>query len=188
VVYKYPSFHEGHVQPRYYAPPPKGPSAVWGLLGFLVALGILYLAFVAAPQQYTAGQAAAIGLAAIAVGGFITRKGKRGAVLGFLLLFLPLMLLGIALVGAGLSSTDDGSAGDGIGGIAEAFGEALGRTIVIGLGLALIIISFIAGGLGAIIGGISGWTSGKLFPAGRGEYPVEQHPSFDGTGPPPPRY
>jgi hypothetical protein len=144
--------------------PIQGPSRLWGLLGLLVAVAIVYGTLVANPGQYTFQQAVGIGLAAIAIGGFISRRGKRGALLGFFLPFLPLLILGLIFLSAGLTAGGDGGSGDGIGALAEAFGQAIGTVVIIALGVALIIASFIAGFVGAIVGGLAGWISGKLFP------------------------
>ncbi|MFQ5838833.1 MAG: hypothetical protein ACE5HJ_08665 [Thermoplasmata archaeon] len=173
--------------PAMYAPRKKGRG--WGFLGFLVAVAILFFTFSYGPQAYTTEQAGMIALGAIFIGGFITRRGKGGAILGFVLLFVPLLIIGILLFAAGISSGSGGDYSEGIPGIAQAFGEALGRTLIVAIGLVLIIASFILGAVGAVIGGIAGWISGKIFPLEREDhrYAYAQNPEQRGFPPPPPR-
>lgn len=172
--------------PGYY-PPPKPPGRIYGVLGFLAALGILYAAFYLSPGAYPLDQAALIGLGAIFAGGFISRAGKRGATIGFLLLFLPLLLAGILLFVAALLGPIPDVA-PGLPGVVEGFATGIGRGVVASLGLALIIVAFIAGFIGALVGGIAGLISGKLFPLGsRAEDAAYdeswQYPPGQGGGP-----
>ncbi|MFQ6013764.1 MAG: hypothetical protein ACE5LS_09055 [Thermoplasmata archaeon] len=154
----------GYPYPGYYAPP-KPPGRGYGVLGFLAALGILYAAFYLSPGTYPLNQAALIAFGAIFVGGFISRGGKRGALVGFFLLFLPLLLFGILLFAAALLGPIADVA-PGLPGVFEGLAIGIGRGVVAAVGLALIIAGFVAGLVGALVGGIAGLISGKLFPLG----------------------
>ncbi|MFQ5919660.1 MAG: hypothetical protein ACE5I4_06405 [Thermoplasmata archaeon] len=171
-----------------YYPRPKTPGRGFGVLGFFAALGILYAAFYLSPATYPLEQTVLIGVGAIFVGGFISRGGKRGATVGFLLLFLPLLLMGVLFFGAAF-----------LGPIAEivpalpsqfeSLALGIGRGMVGALGLALIVAGFVAGIVGALIAGIGGLISGKLFPvtprAEEPAYPDQpwEYPPGQGGGP-----
>jgi hypothetical protein len=96
-----------------------------------------------------------VALGAIFLGGFIARKGTRGALLGFLVFFGPLMALGIiVLMGA-------------VGAAGSAQGLAtLGPVIGAVAGIMLIGLAFVGGIIGLIVAGIAGWISGRIFPIG----------------------
>ncbi|MFQ5908502.1 MAG: hypothetical protein ACE5JE_06740 [Thermoplasmata archaeon] len=150
--------------PGYY-PQPKAPGRGFGVLGFFAALGILYLAFYMSPVAFPLDQAVLIGVGAVFAGGFISRGGKRGATVGFLLLFLPLFVMGILFFAAAFL----GPVGDmvpSLPGVLEGLALGIGRGVVASLGLALIVAGFVVGLLGALIGGVGGLISGKLFPLG----------------------
>ncbi|MDX1534378.1 MAG: hypothetical protein R3291_02020 [Thermoplasmata archaeon] len=177
----------GYPYPGYYAPP-KTPGRGYGVLGFFAALGILYLAFYLSPTSYPLEQALLIGVGAIFVGGFISRGGKRGATVGFLLLFLPLLLMGILFFGAAFL----GPVADIVPALPSEFENlavGLGRGMVGALGLALIVAGFVAGIVGALIAGIGGLISGKLFPltprTDETPYPEQpwEYPPGQGGGP-----
>lgn len=133
---------------------PRGGGLFW-LLGFVVSGAILYYFFVYAPGAYTATQALLIALGAVFLGGALTRRGKRGAVVGFLVFFAPLMALGVLLlVGAA-----------GAAGQAEGL-EALGPVIGAVAGVMLLGLAFVAGLIGLVVAGIGGWIAGKIAPLG----------------------
>lgn len=121
----------------------------------MASSAILYYFFMYAPGAYTAQDILLIALGAIFLGGFITRKGTRGALLGFLVFFVPLMAFGVMLLmGA-------------VGAAGEAQGlEALGPVIGAAAGIILIGTAIVAGIIGLIVAGIAGWISGKIFPIG----------------------
>ncbi len=163
------------------------PGRGYGVLGFLAALGILYAAFYAFPTAYPLEQTLLIGVGAVFVGGFISRGGKRGAKVGFLLLFLPLLMVGILLFGAAF-----------LGPVAEvvpplpsqfeSLALGIGRGMVPTDGLALIGAGFVAGIIGALIAGVGGLISGRLFPlTPRTEEGVDEedweYPPGQGSGP-----
>ncbi len=152
----------GYPTPEYYAQP-KTPGRGYGVLGFLAALGILYTAFYLFPTAYPLEQAVLIGVGAIFVGGFISRGGKRGAKVGFLLLFLPLLMVGILLFGAAFL----GPVAEVVPPLPSEFERlalGIGQGMVATIGLALIISGFVAGIVGALIAGVGGLISGKVFP------------------------
>lgn len=133
---------------------PKGGALFW-LLGFVAPAAILYYFFVYSTAVYTAQDILIIALGAIFLGGFITRKGTRGALVGFLVFCGPLLALGVMLLVGAL-----GSAG-------EAQGlEALGPIIGTAAGFILIGTAIVAGIIGLIVAGFAGWISGKIFPLG----------------------
>lgn len=175
------------MEPSYYTPAPQPKGTVWGLIGFLVAIVILYFVFIYAPFTSTTTEAALVGLGVIFAGGFISRKGKRGALIGFLILFLPLLTAGILLVLAGLGATSDSSS-QGLPGVFEGLAQGLAIVVVATLGVILIVASFIIGGIGAIVGGIGGWIGGKVLPFQRPEsaQEYEEYPYMGGYPPPPP--
>ena len=142
---------------------PRTPGRGYGALGFFAALGILYLAFYLAPTAYPLEQAVLIGVGAIFVGGFLSRGGKRGATVGFLLLFLPLFFFGILLFAAAFLGPV-AEVVPPLPGVFEGLALGLGRGLVASVGLALIVAGFIVGLVGALIGGVGGLTSGKIFP------------------------
>ncbi len=96
-----------------------------------------------------------IALGAVFLGGFIARKGTRGALLGFLVFFGPLMALAVILL-IGVA---------GVAGTAEGL-ETLVPLIGAAAGIMLIGLALAAGIIGLIVGGIAGWISGKVFPIG----------------------
>ncbi|MFQ5987131.1 MAG: hypothetical protein ACE5KQ_07215, partial [Thermoplasmata archaeon] len=140
--------------PEFYARP-KTPGRVYGVLGFFAALGILYLAFYLMPGAYPLEQAALIGVGAIFAGGFISRGGKRGATVGFLLLFLPLFIFGILLFAAAFLGPV-AEVAPALPGVFEGLVLGLGRGLVASVGLALIVVGFIVGLVGALVGGMGG--------------------------------
>ncbi len=170
-----------------YDPRPRTPGRGYGVLGFLAALGILYVVFYFSPTAYPLEQAALIGVGAIFVGGFISRGGKRGAKVGFLLLFLPLLLVGILLFGAAFLGPV-AEVAPALPGVFEGLALGLGQGLVASVGLALIVAGFIVGLVGALIGGVGGLISGKIFPLmarteeGAYEQPWE-YPPGQGGGP-----
>ncbi|MEE9592727.1 MAG: hypothetical protein V3W28_04005 [Thermoplasmata archaeon] len=172
--------------PGYY-PRPKAAGRGYGVLGFFAALGILYLAFYMMPMAFPLEQAVLIGVGAVFAGGFISRGGKRGATVGFLLLFLPLFFFGILLfAGAFLGPVAEIS--PGLPGVFEGLAVGIGTGLVASVGLALIVAGFIAGLIGALVAGIGGLISGKLFPVGgrSEEGAIEQswdNPPGQGGGP-----
>ncbi len=176
----------GYPSAEYYAQP-KTPGRGYGVLGFLAALGILYVAFYLAPTAYPFEQAALIGVGAIFVGGFISRGGKRGATVGFLLLFLPLLMVGILLFGAAFL----GPVAEVVPPLPSEFERlalGIGQGMVATIGLALIVAGFVAGIIGALIAGVGGLISGKVFPLKprSEEAPYEQpweYPPGEGGGP-----
>lgn len=161
-------------------------SRAWGLLGFLVALGSLYALFALGPQRFgfpadlTQATLAVVGL--VFLGGFLSRKGKRGAVVGFLVPFLPLFLLGILLLVTSLGLFGALS----IGTVPEPVGaleETLGGVFPAVAGLAFILGAFLTGAVGLAVGGLGGWVAGKVWrPGGRtdsedwDDIPVESWP------------
>ncbi len=146
-----------------YYPRPRSPGRGYGVLGFLAALGILYAAFYLSPMAYPLEQAVLIGVGAVFLGGFISRNGKRGATVGFLLLFLPLLLVGILMFGAAFLGPI-AEVAPALPGVFEGLALDLGRGLVASVGLALIVASFILGLVGALIGGVAGLISGKVLP------------------------
>lgn len=172
--------------PGYFSPP-KAPGRGYGVLGFFAALGILYAAFYLYPNAFSLDQAVLIGVGAIFVGGFISRGGKRGATVGFMILFLPLLITGVLLFGAAFL----GPIADVVPSLPsqlENLATGIGRGIVGSIGLLLIIAGFVAGLIGALIAGIGGLISGKLFPLmpRMEEVPQEQpweYPPGQGGGP-----
>lgn len=168
----------------YASTPARRPRGTrWLLAGLGGGAGVLYLGVVAgylANPDYVA----LVGLVAVLVGGALARGGKRGAVVGFLVLFVPLLLLGILFLLAALGW---------LGGVvawgpAETFAEsvALAWGAVVGLlfgllGLVLIVVAFIAGVVGLVIGGVVGWISGKVLPVGGRIREEEDYGSWDET-------
>ncbi len=133
---------------------PKGGGLFW-LLGFVASAAIIYYFFIFAARPYTMTEVLLIALGAVLLGGAISRKGTRGALLGFLVFFVPLMSLGVILL-------------IGVAGIA---GQAEGLEVIVPLigtaaGILLIGFGVAAGFVGLIVGGIGGWISGKILPIG----------------------
>ncbi len=166
-------------------PQARTPGRGYGVLGFLAALGILYAAFYLSPTAYPLELAWLIGVGAIFVGGFISRGGKRGASVGFLLLFLPLLLVGILLFGAAFVGPV-AEVVPALPGVFERLALGLGQGLVASVGLALIVAGFIVGLVGALIGGVGGLISGRIFPLtpraeeGADEQPWEYPPGQGG--------
>ncbi len=133
-------------------PQRRGGGLFW-LLGLIVASVILYYFFLYAPREYTLSEGALVALGAAFAGGFISRKGLRGALLGFLVLFLPLIVLGVMILMGSI-----GAAGEveGVGVVIPVI-TAIAGIILIGFAFAL-------GFAGLFVGGIGGWIAGKIFP------------------------
>ncbi len=142
--------YDAYIQPTYRER--RGGAGFW-FLGLAAASAILYYFFVYAPRQYTTQEFMLIGLGALFAGGFIARKGTRGALLGFLLPFVPLLVLGILVLMGSLSGAGDAQ---GL--------EVLGPVIGVVAGAVLLGMAFVAGIIGLLVGGLAGWISGKLFP------------------------
>ncbi len=133
---------------------PKGGGLFW-LLGFVVSGAILYYFFVFAPRAYSATDVLLIAVGAAFLGGAITRKGGRGAVVGFLVFFAPIMALAVILL-VGVA---------GVAGQAEGL-ETLVPLIGTAAALVLIAVAFAAGIVGLVVAGIGGWVAGKIVPLG----------------------
>ncbi len=129
-----------------------GGGLFW-LLGFLVTGAVLFYFFYYSTRAYTSQEVLLIGLGALFAGGFVTRKGMRGALMGFFILFLPLLALGILVLMGTFASAGEAQ---GLEGIVTIVGAVAG-VILIG-------VAFVAGIIGLIVAGIAGWIGGKIFP------------------------
>ncbi len=121
----------------------------------MVSGAIIYYFFVYAPRVYTSQEIFIIALGAVFLGGFISRRGLRGALLGFLVFFVPLIAAGMLLLTGSLGVAQ------GAQGL-----EALGPVIGAAAGIFLIAVAFVAGIIGLVVAGLAGWISNKIFPIG----------------------
>ena len=113
------------------------------IVGLLVALGLI----AAAVYFLNSSLLFLVAILAVGIGGAIARSGKAGAVVGFLAVWIPTFALPLLL----FLTLGDSDAG-----------FAVIALVIVAIGL--MIASFLLGALGALIGGIAGYLSGRNWP------------------------
>ncbi len=149
-----------------------------------MALGLSYATY-AYLVPSTVTEVAVAWASILFLGGFLARRGKSGALVGFLTVFLPLMLAGVVLLGIVPLPSQVESASEGLAGLVTSFSEGLGLVLSASTGIILLTAAALFGAAGALIGGVGGWVGGVVLPRGSPGY-VAPDPYFDAELPPPP--
>lgn len=172
------------VGPYYDSPGGKGGKG-WTLLGLIVAVALSYVTYTYLfPTTVT--EVGIAGASILFLGGFLARRAKSGALVGFLLVFVPLALAGVVLMDLIPLPAWMGTWSEGVARAVESFSQDVGFVLSASLEIILLVAAALFGAAGAILAGVGGWVGGVVLPRGPPSY-VAPDPYFDAEFPGPPR-